>query len=73
MVVGKNLKENIMKINNYVGRNIDEVQKEFKKSGGKCRVLVRDGQSYMVTMDYNPSRYNFAVTKDIITSVIKMG
>jgi predicted SpoU family rRNA methylase len=73
MVAGNNLKENIMKLNNYVGRNIDEVQKEFKKSGGKCRVLVRDGQSYMVTMDYNPSRYNFSVEKDIITSVIKMG
>lgn len=36
--------------------------------GLTVRILSRDGEQFMVTMDYSPTRVNFSVERDIVTA-----
>ena len=56
----------------YIGRKIEEVEKELKEAGRRFRVLMVDGKVYAGTTDMSPTRYNFSVQDGIITSV-KLG
>jgi hypothetical protein len=38
------------------------------RMGLAVRILSRDGEQFMVTMDYSPKRVNFAVERDIVTA-----
>lgn len=37
------------------------------------RVVERDGEALMVTMDYRPTRYNVAVKDGVIVRFVNMG
>lgn len=50
-----------------VGMNVDEAEKMAQNSGFIVRVIERDGESFMITMDYRTNRVDVKVTNDIIT------
>lgn len=53
----------------YVGKTLEEAT-QFAKSGGfEVRIVERDGNSFMLTMDYKNNRINFRVKGDIVTDV----
>ena len=49
-----------------VGKTIEEAEALCKDAGIHFRVVSRDGQSYMVTDDYDPERLNLTVVKGIV-------
>jgi hypothetical protein len=53
----------------YIGKSLTEAT-EYAKSGGfEVRIVEKDGQSFMMTMDYKNNRINFRVKGDIVTDV----
>ena len=53
----------------YVGKTIEEAEKKAKNDGFTTRVVEKDGQQYMVTMEYRTDRINFRVRNNIVTSI----
>ena len=45
----------------YVGKTLEEAEKKAKNDGFTTRVVEKDGQQYMVTMEYRTDRINFRV------------
>ena len=52
-----------------IGMNIDEVETLAASKGFITRIVERDGESFIVTMDYRTNRVNLTVEKDIVTKV----
>lgn len=55
----------------YVGLPLDAAEALADLNETRVRVTSVDGQGRMVTMDYDPSRYNFTVVNDIVTEVTR--
>lgn len=55
-----------------IGQTKDAAFDAAKKAGHKCRVAEEDGVANMLSMDINPNRINFTITKGTVTG-IKMG
>jgi len=53
----------------YVGKTLEEAEKKAKNDGFTTRVVEKDGQQYMVTMEYRTDRINFRVRNNIVTSI----
>ena len=52
----------------YVGLSEQEATNKAKKDGLTYRVIERDGEGLMATMDYSADRINFAITNNKVTS-----
>ncbi len=52
-----------------IGMNVDEVETLAASKGFLTRIVERDGESFIVTMDYRTNRVNLTVEKDIVTQV----
>ena len=50
----------------------DAAMELLKKKGISSRILREDGNSFMTTMDYDPTRINVEIDKGSITK-IKLG
>lgn len=50
-----------------IGMNIDEAEMLAASKGFITRIVERDGESFIVTMDYRTNRVNLTVKNDIIT------
>ena len=57
----------------YVGLTIEEFTAEAKASGFETRVVMLDGESLEVTMDYRTDRVNVAVDGDIVVKIESIG
>lgn len=55
----------------YVGLPLQQAQAAADRQGLRHRVVVRDGVSLPVTMDYRPDRLNFTVVRGVVTQVTK--
>lgn len=53
---------------NFVGKRLEDAQAVCKAERIPCRISSRDGESYMLTMDYNPGRYNFSVEGEVVVA-----
>jgi hypothetical protein len=42
---------------------------KINTAGMKYRVMQRDGESFMGTMDFDPTRFNLSIDNGIVTSV----
>lgn len=69
---GKNYKENEMTDNfenfDFIGKQLSNVEQFFYLN---FRIASKDGQSYILTCDFVPNRFNFHVNNGIITSFTK--
>ena len=61
-----------MTTNDLLNRPEKEVINELKRKNARYRIVGRDGESFVITMDYNPGRYNLYITDGIVTRV-RMG
>ncbi len=53
----------------YVGKTLEEATKYAKEGGFDVRIVEKDGQTFMLTMDVRPDRLNFRVNHNMITDV----
>ena len=53
-----------------IGLTEDEAQKVATEMGWQVRVAMRDGEAYMLTMDYQTNRVNLTITKGYVTAVV---
>ncbi len=53
----------------YVGKTLEEATKYAKDGGFDVRIVEKNGQTFMLTMDLKPNRINFRVNNGFITDV----
>ena len=56
----------IIRQGEYEGMTLDEAVVYAEQGGFTTRVTEKDGNSFMLTMDYRTDRINFRVRNDII-------
>lgn len=56
-----------------IGKIEEDAEKCLNKQGKKLRVTKRDGEPYLVTMDYCPERINVVVESGKIIRVVGAG
>lgn len=56
-------------LDSYVGLTVAEAGKRAEKAGLKWRIVMEDGESKPVTMDFSETRVNFTVVKGKVTAV----
>lgn len=54
---------------NLVGQTEEDAIKMIEAAGMKYRVMKRDGESFMGTMDFDPMRFNLTVENGIVTEI----
>jgi hypothetical protein len=52
-----------------IGLSEDEARKVAEQSGWTVRVAMRDGEAFMVTMDFQTNRVNLTITTGSVTAV----
>lgn len=57
--------------NSLVGQKLDVVKPALEAAEIRFRVIEKDGESLMMTMDYLPERLNFKIKDGVITEVSK--
>ena len=60
-------------LENYVGLPLEEFTAEAKASGFSTRIVMQDGESLAVTMDYRLDRVNVAVDSGIVVKIESIG
>jgi hypothetical protein len=55
--------------NNWIGKTINEAQEYSKNTGFTTRIIQLDGDSIMLTCDYNPSRVGLHIVDGIVVAV----
>ena len=53
-----------------IGLTEDEATKVAAERGWAVRVAMRDGEPFMLTMDYRQDRVNITVVNNLVTSVV---
>ena len=53
----------------YKGKTLEEATKFAEDGGFVVRIVEKDGQSFMLTMDVKTNRLNFRVYNGIVTDV----
>lgn len=53
----------------YVGKTFEEATQIAKDNGFKARIVEKDGDSYILTMDYKTDRLNFRIRNNIVIDV----
>jgi len=56
-----------------VGSTVDSASAAVQQIGWSLRVMRQDGESFFVTLDYDPSRVNVEVVAGKITAVTSVG
>lgn len=56
-----------------IGLSIKEAEVKARLFNNRLRVMIEDGEHYICTCDYVPSRINVEVTNGIVTSIVKYG
>jgi len=51
----------------FTGRTLEKATEKAENDGFVTRVVEKDGQSFMLTMDYRQDRINFRVKNNIVT------
>ncbi len=54
------------KLEEFIGKNYEEVSHQLTEQKIKHRLAKKDGESFMLTKDMVPHRYNFYVENGII-------
>lgn len=54
-----------------VGQKLEVVQPALEAAGIRFRVIEKDGEPLIMTMDYSPDRLNFKIKEGVITEVSK--
>jgi hypothetical protein len=57
--------------NSLVGKKLNVVQPALEAANIKFRVIEKDGEPFVMTMDYLPERLNFKIKDGVITEVSK--
>jgi hypothetical protein len=57
--------------NSLVGQKLEVVQPALEAAQIRFRVIEKDGESLMMTMDYLPERLNFKIKDGVIIAVSK--
>lgn len=52
-----------------VGQTEEDAIKLLEAASSRYRVVKRDGESFMVTMDFDPMRFNLIVENGIVTEI----
>jgi len=52
-----------------IGLTEDEAVKVASERGWTIRVAMRDGEAFMLTLDYSENRVNLTVVKTVVTAV----
>jgi hypothetical protein len=52
-----------------IGKIKEEAIALLKENNSKYRISMEDGEHFMLTMDFNPTRYNLHIMDGIITEV----
>jgi hypothetical protein len=52
----------------YVGKTYEDAKSKAEKAGLTTRIVEKDGNAYMLTMDLNANRINFRVRRNIVTA-----
>jgi hypothetical protein len=55
----------------YTGHSLDEASRFAAQHGVTWRVVERDGEALMATMDYRPDRLNFSVRDGTVIKTTK--
>jgi len=51
---------------NVVGKSAPEAKKFLDNAGVRYRVVQEDGESFVITMEYNPGRANLTITNGMV-------
>lgn len=62
------LRDGVPVIAALVGLSEAEAEAEAEANGWTVRVVERDGEEYMVTMDYSDSRVNLTIEGGVVTN-----
>ena len=65
----KEVKETMASLNTLVGLEEEDATKQLKDAGWKVRVVARDGEIFMRTMDYWEDRANLSINNGKITKI----
>lgn len=65
----KEVKETMASLNTLVGLEEEDAIKQLKDAGWKVRVVARDGEIFMRTMDYWEDRANLSTNNGKITKI----
>lgn len=55
--------------NEYVGKSLEEATQYAKDGGFEVRVVEKDGEAFILTMDFKTERLNFRVKNGYVTDV----
>lgn len=58
-----------MKKNDLIGLSEDDAKKLSNHNGMKIRVIERDGESFVSTLEFRPDRYNVSIKDGKVTYV----
>ncbi|MFK7851380.1 MAG: hypothetical protein AB8D78_10420 [Akkermansiaceae bacterium] len=61
----------VNKSETLVGQNFEKVKQALDSTEIRYRVVEKDGESFIVTMDFLPDRLNFKIKDGMITTVTK--
>lgn len=56
-----------------IGKTEAEAERTLTREGKQMRVTQRDGEPYMVTMDYWPNRVNVVVDSGRVIQIVGVG
>jgi hypothetical protein len=52
-----------------IGEREEDVIEKIEKAGMKYRIMKKDGESFMGTMDFDPMRFNLTIENGIVTNI----
>lgn len=58
------------KFNDLVGKSEQEVVSKLKEDDKTYRVVKRDDEEYMKTMDYDENRLNLSIEAGVVVSIV---
>lgn len=50
----------------FVGKTLQEAQKKAENDGFTTRITEKDGDSFILSMDYRSDRINFRILRDVV-------
>lgn len=57
--------------NSLIGQNLEDVRPALEAAEIRFRILEKDGEPMIMTMDYAPERLNFKIKNGVIIEVAK--
>jgi hypothetical protein len=67
--MGKKLKDfGMITESEFTGRTLEIATKKAEDDGFTIRIVEKDGQMFMLTMDFRADRINFRIRNNIVTA-----